>query len=76
MDNRSDFIQLIGQYGRECMISTASVKDDIARRTAAMKAIEDFCDAAILAEREAIALTVQGQGHTVLADAIRARPAP
>ena len=55
MDNRGDLISLIGKYGRECMVTTESVTDDIARRSAAMKAIEDFCDAAILAERNACA---------------------
>ena len=87
MDNRGDLISLIGKYGRECMVTTESVTDDIARRSAAMKAIEDFCDAAILVEREACAVIADdgpgGYSHeaahaaaSTIAETIRARPAP
>ena len=76
MDNRGDLISLIGKYGRECMVTTESVAADIARRSAAMKAIEDFCDAAILAEREACAVLADGTLQEYAAAAVRARPAP
>ena len=51
MDNRQDLIQLIGAYGKAVVDSSKTPQD----RIAAMRAIEDFCDAAILAERNACA---------------------
>jgi hypothetical protein len=53
MNDRDKLINLIGKYGRVCMARTASVATDMNDQIAAMKAVEDFCDAAIMAEREA-----------------------
>ena len=56
MDNRGDLISLIGTYGK-AVVDSSKTPDD---RIAAMRAIEDFCDAAILAEREACAVIADG----------------
>ena len=83
MDNRCYLIQLIGAYGR-AVVDSSKTPDD---RIAAMRAIEDFCDAAILAEREACAVIADdgpgGYSHeaahaaaSTIAETIRARPAP
>ena len=73
MDNRQDLITLIGAYGK-AVVDSSKTPDD---RIAAMRAIEDFCDAAVLVEREACAVTAwEKSGDVYVAGAIRARPAP
>ena len=51
MNNRNQFIDLIKAYG----VEWADPKSTLESRMAAMKAVEDFCDAQILDERAACA---------------------
>ena len=74
MIDRGELIGLIGGYGKLVARGSDSTP---AANIAAMKAIEDFCDAAVLAEREACAVIASDfESERNSADAIRARPAP
>ena len=77
MIDRIDLIKLISIYGMAVADIPGTTRED---RVAAMRAIEDFCDAAILAEREACAAIARdedpdGSGPSI-ADRIRARATP
>ena len=74
MDDRYKLIKLIGRYGNLCADTQGTTPAD---RIAAMCAIEDFCDAAILAEREACKAIVSRAKYA--SDAVQwidERPAP
>ena len=78
MTDRGELITLIGSYGKLVARGSGSTPE---ANIAAMKAIEDFCDAAVLAERNACAEIVvdnyRNGGHSLVAQRmIRERPAP
>ena len=77
MIDRIDLITLIGSYGKLCADIPGTTPE---ARITAMRAIEDWCDAAILAEREACAAIAldedpDGSGPSI-SDRIRARATP
>ena len=74
MIDRQTLIELIGSYGKLIARGSDSTPE---ANIAAMKAIEDWCDAAVLAERDACAEIAWGHsGDRAAGNAITNRPAP